>query len=88
MLMLNSATSFDFIVMVLMTIKLVKHPCRSSLWHLLFRQGIIYFLVAFLANLLPATFGLLNLNGKYFFLPPNLRINAYKQHSHFVTIKI
>jgi len=78
MLMLNVAASFDFIVMVLMAIRLSKIPGRSSLWHLLFRQGIIYFFVAFLANLLPAVFTLLSLNRTHFFLPPNLRVNAYK----------
>src|ERR1700733_194659 len=68
MLMLNAATSFDFIVMVFMTIRLVKYPARSSLWHLLFRQGVIYFLVAFLANLIPGIFSLLNLSRTYYFL--------------------
>jgi len=53
---------FDFIVLVLTTIGLVMSPARSSLWQLLFRQGIIYFVVACLANLVPTIFRLLNLN--------------------------
>ena len=41
-------------------------PGRSSLWHLLFRQGIAYFLVALIANIIPAIFLALNLNRMYF----------------------
>jgi len=54
--------SFDLIVLVLTTFALVKSPSRSSLWQLLFRQGIIYFLVAFIANVIPAIFLVLDLN--------------------------
>ena len=54
--------SFDLIVLLLTTIGLVRSPGQSSLWQLLFRQGVVYFLVAFVANTLPTTFLLLNLN--------------------------
>ncbi|KAF8302625.1 hypothetical protein DL93DRAFT_465819 [Clavulina sp. PMI_390] len=54
--------SFDLIVLILTTAGLVLSPGRSSLWQLLFRQGIVYFLVAFLCNMIPAIFLLLNLN--------------------------
>jgi len=54
--------SFDLIVLILTTIGLVMSPGRSSLWQLLFRQGIVYFFVAFVSNLIAATFLLLNLN--------------------------
>ena len=64
--------SFDFVVLVLTTIGLVMSPGRSSLWQLLFRQGIIYFLVAFIANTVPAVFLLLNLNRMYFLRSPKL----------------
>ena len=64
-LVLNTAMSFDFIVLVLTTIGLVRSPTRSSLWQLLFRQGIIYFLVAFIANSIPTIFLLLDLNSMY-----------------------
>ena len=60
--------SFDLIVMVLTTIGLMRFPGRSSLWHLLFRQGIIYFLIAFVANMVPTTFLLLDLNRTCFLL--------------------
>ena len=60
------AMSFDLVVLVLTTIGLVRSPSRSSLWQLLFRQGAIYFLVAFIANTVPVVFLLLNLNGTCF----------------------
>jgi len=67
MLKINGAAmSFDCLVLVLTTIKLLRSPGRSSLWHLLFRQGIIYFIVALVAYILLATFLLLNLNCTYF----------------------
>jgi hypothetical protein len=65
-LMLNIAMSFDLVVLVLTTIGLVRSPSRSSLWQLLFRQGVIYFLVAFVANTVSVVFVLLNLNGMCF----------------------
>jgi len=58
--------SFDLIVLVLATFALVKSPSRSSLWQLLFRQGIIYFLVAFIANAISAIFLVLDLNSAFF----------------------
>jgi hypothetical protein len=60
--------SFDLIVLVLTTIRLVRSPGRPSLWQLLFQQGVTYFLVAFVANLLPTILLLLNLNCKYFLI--------------------
>ena len=60
------AMSFDLIVLVLTTIALMKSPSRSSLWQLLFRQGLIYFLVAFIANVIPAIFLVLDLNSTCF----------------------
>lgn len=57
--------SFDLIVLVLTTVGLVLSPGRSSLWQLLFRQGIVYFFVAFVSNLIAATFLLLNLNREF-----------------------
>jgi hypothetical protein len=64
---------FDLAVLVLTTIGLLMSANRSSLWQLLFRQGIIYFLVAFIANTLPATMLVLNLNRTYFFFSPEPR---------------
>lgn len=60
--------SFDLLVLLLSIIGLVSSPGRSSLWHLLFKQGIVYFLVAFVANLMPAVLLLLNLNRTSLFL--------------------
>ena len=61
----TAAMSFDFIVLVLTTIGLVMSHGRSSLWQLVFRQGIIYFFVAFIVNVVPTVFLLLNLNRAY-----------------------
>ena len=58
--------SFDLIILVLTTIGLVISPSRSSLWQLLFRQGIAYFIVAFIANMVVVIFLLLDLNGMPF----------------------
>ena len=56
----------DLIVLVLTASGLLLSPGRSSLWHLLFRQGIMYFLAAFIGNMLPSVFIILNLNRTYF----------------------
>jgi hypothetical protein len=73
---LNLAMSFDLIVLVLTTIGLVMSPGRSSLWQLLFRQGVVYFLVAFVVNMIPTIFLLINLNRTYCVSP--------KPHDDFV----
>ena len=59
---------FDFIVLAFTTVRLLKSPGQSSLWRLLFRQGIVYFLIAFAAYLLPTIFLFLDLNSTHHFL--------------------
>ncbi|KDQ09989.1 hypothetical protein BOTBODRAFT_503327 [Botryobasidium botryosum FD-172 SS1] len=54
--------SFDLIVLILSTIGLLLSPGRSNLWQLLFKDGIVFFLIAFCSNLFPAVFSLMNLN--------------------------
>lgn len=61
--------SLDLIVLVLTMVGLVISPGRSSLWNLLFRQGVIYFLVAFVANVVPTVFLVLNLNRTHYLFP-------------------
>ncbi|EKM58093.1 uncharacterized protein PHACADRAFT_252102 [Phanerochaete carnosa HHB-10118-sp] len=54
---------FDFIVLVLTAAKLAfPQGQRSQLMKLLFKDGLIYFVIAFLSNLLATTFMLLNLS--------------------------
>jgi len=53
---------FDFVVLVMTVIGLTRLPGRSTIWNIIFRDGAIYFLVAFGSNSLPAIFVLLNLN--------------------------
>ena len=67
-LMLNIAMLFDLLVLALTTIRLLKYPGQSSLWRLLFRQGIVYFLIAFTAYLVPTIFLFLDLNSAHPFL--------------------
>lgn len=52
----------DLVVLVLTLVGLLITPGRSQLWRLLLGDGILYFLVAFVANAIPAVFLLLNLN--------------------------
>jgi hypothetical protein len=52
----------DLTVLVISTIGLLLTPGRSSLWKLLFKDGIIFFITAFIANALAATVLLLDLN--------------------------
>jgi len=52
----------DLVTLLLTTIKLMMSPNRSSLWHLLFRQGVVYFVVTCITNVITTVFLLLNLN--------------------------
>jgi len=55
---------FDFIVMSLTAVKLSQPSSgsRSKLVELIFKDGLIYFMVAFLSNVVATTFMLLDLN--------------------------
>lgn len=56
-------TMFTDLVVLLVTLAgLSWSPGRSGLWRMLWEQGIMFFLVAFVANLLPAVMLLVNLN--------------------------
>lgn len=61
--------SFDLILLVVTTVGLIASSNPFSLWQLVFQQGIIYFLTAFIANLVPTIFFILNLHRMYFFFP-------------------
>lgn len=54
----------DLAVLILSLVGLLGSSGRSTLWGILFVQGIIYFVVSFTANILPTVFLLLNLNRK------------------------
>lgn len=57
--------AFDFIILVLTSVALYRFPygdARSGLWTLLFRDGLVYFLVTFSFNAVPAILGVLQLN--------------------------
>jgi hypothetical protein len=52
----------DLAVLIISTIGLLLTPGRSSLWKLLFKDGIVFFLTAFVCNALAASVLLLDLN--------------------------
>ncbi|KAG8748820.1 hypothetical protein FRC14_001930 [Serendipita sp. 396] len=52
----------DLIVLILTLVGLLITPGRSQLWKLLVGDGVLYFIIAFVANTIPAIFLLLNLN--------------------------
>jgi hypothetical protein len=84
-LMSKAGVLFDFVVLVLTTTGLYLSPARSSLWQLLFRQGIIYFIAAFVANMVPTIFLLLNLNCACFLLPLYLMVILFVNAIELVT---
>ena len=57
----SPAMGLDLVLLILSTIGLLMSR-RPSLWELLFRDGIVYFVIAFFANLTAAVFLFLNLN--------------------------
>ncbi|KDQ09992.1 hypothetical protein BOTBODRAFT_178546 [Botryobasidium botryosum FD-172 SS1] len=54
--------AFDLTVLVLSITGLLLSPGHSTLWKLLFTDGIVYFVVSFTAYLFPVVFAYLNLN--------------------------
>lgn len=53
---------FDFVILVLSTVGLLMSSTRSTLWKLLFYDGIIFFTVTFAANAVAAVLNVLDLN--------------------------
>ncbi|KAF8592519.1 hypothetical protein K439DRAFT_1400394 [Ramaria rubella] len=54
--------SFDLTVLILTSVGLYLSPGRSSLWKLVFKDGVIFFAAAFVSNAFPAVFIAINLN--------------------------
>ena len=55
----------DFTILVLTSVALYRFSysgVRSDLWNLLFRDGLVYFLVTFSFNAVPAILNVLQLN--------------------------
>ncbi|KAG7448994.1 uncharacterized protein BT62DRAFT_888496 [Guyanagaster necrorhizus] len=56
---------FDFVILCFTAVALIsKHTARTDLWKLLFNDGLVYFLVTFSCNCIPAVLNILNLNSK------------------------
>ncbi|GLB33590.1 hypothetical protein LshimejAT787_0104740 [Lyophyllum shimeji] len=54
---------FDLIILIFTAIALLKkHSARTDLWKLLFHDGLVYFLISFSTNCIPAVLNVLNLN--------------------------
>ncbi|KAI0650051.1 hypothetical protein C8Q79DRAFT_923463 [Trametes meyenii] len=53
---------FNLVLTVMHTIGLMQRDYGASLWEMLFEDGLIYYLVAFSVNALPAVLSVLNLN--------------------------
>ncbi|KAI0676899.1 hypothetical protein C8Q78DRAFT_962386 [Trametes maxima] len=53
---------FNLVLTVLHTIGLMQRDYGASLWEMLFEDGLIYYLVAFSVNAIPAVLSVLNLN--------------------------
>ncbi|KAI0728746.1 hypothetical protein C8Q72DRAFT_358450 [Fomitopsis betulina] len=53
---------FDLTILAFTLTYLLKHKAKSSLWSLLFTDGLVYFLTAFCFNALPAILNVINLN--------------------------
>jgi len=50
-----TAMGFDFIILIFTAIALLaRHSARTDLWKLLFQDGLVYFLVSFSTNCIPA----------------------------------
>ncbi|KZW03891.1 hypothetical protein EXIGLDRAFT_827838 [Exidia glandulosa HHB12029] len=54
--------AFDFIVLVLSTTGLLCSQSRSTVWHMLFRDGLVFFFSTFSANAVAAVLNVVNLN--------------------------
>ncbi|KAJ7283873.1 hypothetical protein C8J57DRAFT_1293850 [Mycena rebaudengoi] len=54
---------FDFIILLTTAVALLaRHSARTDLWKLLFTDGLVFFIVSFSTNCIPAVLNLLNLN--------------------------
>ena len=51
----TSAMGVDFVTLVFTMFALLKkHHAKSDLWNLLFRDGLVYFVITFACNAVPA----------------------------------
>lgn len=62
---------FDLIILIITAIALLaRHSARTDLWKLLFQDGLVYFILSFSTNCIPAV----RFHLRYLFLPLNSRI--------------
>ncbi|TFK27079.1 hypothetical protein FA15DRAFT_666815 [Coprinopsis marcescibilis] len=54
---------FDFVILVFTTVALLnRNAAKSGLWKMLFHDGLVYFLISFTMNCIPAVLNILDLN--------------------------
>jgi len=54
---------FDLVILIFSATALLgRHTARTDLWKLLFQDGLVYFLISFSMNCIPAVLNVLNLN--------------------------
>ncbi|KAF9218933.1 hypothetical protein BS17DRAFT_883169 [Gyrodon lividus] len=67
---------YDMLVLMFTIVGLSRKPSRSNLWKRLHRQGIAYFAIAFLANIVPMVVCWLDLNGEIH--PPSTSTRKFR----------
>ncbi|KAJ7117408.1 hypothetical protein C8R43DRAFT_901879 [Mycena crocata] len=68
---------FDFVILSTTAVALwARHSARTDLWKLLFTDGLVYFVVTFSMNCVPAVLNLLNLNCRLLVQSPDLRAKS------------
>ncbi|KAF9008688.1 hypothetical protein BDQ17DRAFT_1236446 [Cyathus striatus] len=60
---------FDLIILLFSAVALLgKHSARTDLWKLLFKDGLVYFMVSFSMNCIPAVLNVMNLNSTWSYI--------------------
>ncbi|KDR83348.1 hypothetical protein GALMADRAFT_55849 [Galerina marginata CBS 339.88] len=56
---------FDLVILIFTAVALLaRHSARTGLWKLLFQDGLVYFVLTFSTNCIPAVLNVLNLNSE------------------------
>ncbi|PPQ95490.1 hypothetical protein CVT26_008518 [Gymnopilus dilepis] len=67
---------FDLVILISTAAALLaRHSVRTDLWKLLFQDGLVYFIVSFSTNCIPAVLNVLNLNSESLHVPPTVQTN-------------
>ena len=88
-LTLNSeAMGFDLLILVFTAIALLaRHSARTDLWRLLFQDGLVYFLISFCTNCIPAV-GFAEYNESYITNTTSQVLNVLNLNSELYLTRI